>query len=118
MLLFTSEDAFEECMGIYSHNDLVKCEMSILQSLEWIPMVPTCSEIMKALLSFANPAQDFSPIIKDANVYVFEALKGKQPSGFSNFHSDFDTAMLGPSTIAIAALSIALENLGYSNFTE
>lgn len=69
-------------------------------------MIPTPIDFVKLLLFFSNTTQDFTDIIVRSADECFTAL------------SLFDTAIaFSPSTIALASLMIALEELGYIVFT-
>lgn len=68
-------------------------------------MIPTPIDFVKLLLFFSNSTQDFTDIIVRSADECFTAL------------SLIDAALaFSPSTIALASLLIALEELGYIAF--
>lgn len=70
-------------------------------------MIPTPIEFVKLLLFFSNITQDFTDIIVRSAEECFSAM------------SLFDAAIaFSPSTIALAALMIVLEELGFIVFIE
>jgi hypothetical protein len=80
-------------------------ENVLLQYLNWRPMIPTPIDFVKLLLFFSNITQDFTDIIIKSASECFTAL------------SLIETAItFSPSTIALAALMIVLEELEFIVF--
>jgi len=80
-------------------------ENVLLQYLKWRPMIPTPIDFVKLLLFFSNATHDFSDIIIKSADECFTAL------------SLIETAIVfSPSTIALAALRIVLEELEFFVF--
>ena len=80
-------------------------ENVLLQYLNWRPMIPTPIDFVKLLLFFSNITQDFTDIIIKSADECFTAL------------SLIETAIVfSPSTIALAALMIVLEELEFIVF--
>ena len=78
----------------------------LLQYLNWRPMIPTPIDFVKLLLFFSNITQDFTDIIIKSADECFTAL------------SLIETAIaFSPSTIALAALMIVLEELEFIAFS-
>lgn len=93
----------ETCF-IYPSDSVVKCENAILDFLSYKALVPTSSEILKLLLTLANPVQDFSSMVKKCNEHIFKALV------------NYEFCYFRYSSIALASLLICLENLNYKTF--
>jgi hypothetical protein len=85
----------------FSPVELVKSENAMLMFLDWRGLVPTSSEILKLLLTVANPTQDFTNIIQKANYFIFLSL------------IEYDMTCYRYSSVALASLMCVLDELGY-----
>lgn len=99
-------DVMAETCYAFPPENIVKCENAMMQILSWNAIVPTCSEILKVLLSISNATYDFTDIIQKTNKYIFRSLM------------EYNFTCLKYSSIAMGSLLIALDILGYQNFKE
>jgi len=104
VLTLTYHNIMAECRFTFSVEEIVKCENFTLEYLGYNALVPTCSDFLKLLLCQANPNTDFTHMIQKANYYVFKSL------------FDYTMACFRYSSIALASLMCALDELGYQNF--
>jgi Cyclin, C-terminal domain len=73
--------------------------------MNWRPMIPTPIDFVKLLLFYSNITQDFTDIILRTADECFTAL------------ALIETAtVFSPSTIALAALMVVLEDLEFATF--
>lgn len=69
-------------------------------------MVPTPSEILKLVLFYSNPEQDFQDLIDKANENILTCIIIYDISHRFN-----------PSTLALSSLLVVLDELNYVNFS-
>lgn len=112
---FGIQEAQIECGGIASLEDLLTCEKSLLDSLNYNMIVSTPAEFLKVLLKIANPSTDFSEILARAQQYIFECMMCKFfPYNCLGAHFIGVRA----SSIGLASLLAVLETLDFQSFKE
>jgi hypothetical protein len=99
----TSHCLLLESCDVYSHQDLVKCELGILEFLQWKALVSTPSEMLEMLLCRANPSGDFTTIIVRTNEFIFMTLL------------EYEMTCYRYSSIALACLFCVLDEADLQN---